>query len=82
MEKRFLAKHPHGMPFSHGVVITKRETFIILAGQCARDRHGPGRLLVGKGDIEAQTRQVFENIKRCSQKPAPRSRTSSSSPSS
>ena len=63
MDRRFLAKQPHGMPFSHGVVITKPEKFIILAGQCAWDRHGPGRQLVGKGDIEAQTRQVFENIK-------------------
>lgn len=63
MEKRFLAKQPHGMPFSHGVVITKPEKLIILAGQCAWDRHGPGRVLVGKGDMEAQTRQVFENIK-------------------
>lgn len=63
MEKRFLTKQPHGMPFSHGVVITKPEKFIILAGQCAWDRHGPDRKLVGPGDIEAQTRQVFENIK-------------------
>jgi len=63
MEKRFLTRQPSAMPFSHGVVIAKPEKFIILSGQVAFDRHGPERQLVGKDDIAAQTRQVFENIK-------------------
>lgn len=35
---------------------------VYVAGQLARDAQGNP---VGKGDIVAQTRQVFENIKRC-----------------
>ena len=35
---------------------------VYLAGQLARDAQGN---LVGTGDILAQTRQVFENIKEC-----------------
>ncbi len=35
---------------------------VYLAGQLARDAQGN---LVGTGDILAQTRQVFENIKKC-----------------
>jgi len=38
----------------------KKEVF--LAGQLARDAQGN---LVGAGDIRAQTRQVFENLKMC-----------------
>jgi len=63
MEKRYLTKQPHAMPFSHGIIITKPEKFIFLAGQCAWDRQGPDRKLVGPGNIEVQTRQVYENIK-------------------
>ena len=64
MEKKYLVKQaPHPWPFSHGVVISKPEKIIILPGQVAYDRHGPNRKLVGAVDIEAQTRQVFENIK-------------------
>jgi enamine deaminase RidA (YjgF/YER057c/UK114 family) len=64
VERRFLTKQaPHKWPFSHGVIITRPEKFIALAGQVAYDRQGPGRQLVGPGDIEVQTRQVFENIK-------------------
>jgi hypothetical protein len=58
VDKRFLTKQPGPSPFSHGVVITRPEKFIILSF----DRHGPGRQLVGGGDLAAQTRQVFENI--------------------
>ncbi|MFQ5913247.1 MAG: RidA family protein [Nitrospinota bacterium] len=35
---------------------------VYLAGQTSVDANGN---LVGKGDIEAQARQVFENIKKC-----------------
>lgn len=64
MEKRYLVKQvPSKWPFSHGVVIKNPGTLIILAGQVAFDRHGPGRQLVGKGDLAAQTRQAIENTK-------------------
>ena len=33
-----------------------------IAGQTSVDEHGN---LVGKGDIEAQTRQVFKNLQKC-----------------
>ena len=35
---------------------------IYIAGQTAVDENGNP---VGKGDIEAQTRQVFKNLQRC-----------------
>ncbi|MBI2881118.1 MAG: RidA family protein [Candidatus Tectomicrobia bacterium] len=35
---------------------------VYVAGQLALDANGS---LVGKGDIQAQTRQVFENIQKC-----------------
>jgi 2-iminobutanoate/2-iminopropanoate deaminase len=35
---------------------------VFIAGQLARDAQG---ILVGKGDIVAQTRMVFENLKIC-----------------
>jgi len=34
-----------------------------VAGQCSFDSFGPGRKLVGEGNVEAQTRQAIENIK-------------------
>lgn len=35
---------------------------VYIAGQTSVDEHGN---LVGKGDIEAQTRQVFKNLQKC-----------------
>lgn len=71
MQVKYLAKQgtaygtsPHPWPFSHGAVVTRPEKLIILAGQCGFDRLGPNRKLVGEGDVEAQTRQVFESIKK------------------
>jgi enamine deaminase RidA (YjgF/YER057c/UK114 family) len=64
MEKRFLTKQaPHAWPFSHGVVVSRPGRVITLAGQVGYDRHGPDRKLVGPGDVGAQARQAFENIK-------------------
>ena len=48
---------PHG--YSH-VVVTEPGKLIFLSGQVATDRDGH---LVGKGDLHAQTVQVFENLK-------------------
>jgi len=46
--------------YSHVVMGTGR--FVAVAGQLAVDEDGG---LVGKGDAEAQARQVFENLRRC-----------------
>jgi enamine deaminase RidA (YjgF/YER057c/UK114 family) len=45
--------------FAHVVKIGKQ---IYIAGQTSVDDKGN---LVGKGDIEAQTRQVFKNLQKC-----------------
>ena len=45
--------------FSH---VCRIGNMVFVAGQTPVDAGGN---LVGKGDIEAQTRQVFENIKKC-----------------
>ncbi len=46
-----------GVGYSH---VAKVGPMLYLAGQIALDREGR---LVGKGDIEAQTRQVYANIR-------------------
>lgn len=48
---------PHG--YSHVVVVRSGRT-VYLAGQVPLDRNGA---LVGVGDLAAQTKQVFENMK-------------------
>ena len=48
---------PHG--YSHVVVVRSGRT-VYLAGQVPLDRTGT---LVGAGDLSAQTKQVFENMK-------------------
>ncbi len=45
--------------YSQGI-LTKPGRLLFIAGQTASDKDGN---VVGKGDIEAQARQVFENIK-------------------
>lgn len=45
--------------FAH---VARNGRHVYVAGQTAMDASGN---LVGKGDVEAQTRQVFENIRRC-----------------
>ena len=54
---------PEGLAPAHGythVVVAKPGQLIILSGQLANNPQGQ---LVGKGDLKAQTIQVFENIK-------------------
>src|SRR5262249_50071516 len=64
MECKFLTKQaPHLFPFSHGVIVPSPGRLILLSGQVGYDRHGPDRKLVGPGDVAAQARQAFENIK-------------------
>lgn len=62
MEKSYL--QPGNVPkpagdYSQGVKV-KGGSLVVISGQVAWDVQGN---LVGKGDIRAQTRQVFENIK-------------------
>lgn len=45
--------------YSH-VVVAKPGRLVFIAGQVANDPQGR---LVGKGDLKAQTKQVFENLK-------------------
>ena len=47
---------PPGGRYTH---VVKSGNLVFLAGQTAVDRDGN---IVGKGDIEAQARQVFQNI--------------------
>ncbi|MFJ7159070.1 RidA family protein [Streptomyces sp. NPDC101118] len=49
-----------GTGYSHTVWGTGR--FVAVSGQCALDEKGE---VVGAGDAGAQTRQVFENLRRC-----------------
>jgi len=48
-----------GNGYTH-VVVTSPGKLVFIAGQVARDKQGN---LVGKGDLRAQTVQVFENLK-------------------
>ncbi len=48
-----------GAGYSH-VVVTSPGKLVFISGQVARDKQGN---LVGKGDLRAQTVQVFENLK-------------------
>jgi len=62
MEKTYL--QPNNVPkpagdYSQGLKV-KGGTLVVISGQVAWDAQGN---LVGKGDLEAQTRQVFENLK-------------------
>jgi reactive intermediate/imine deaminase len=46
--------------YSQGLKVKKEGTLVVISGQVAWDTQGN---LVGKGDITAQARQVFENLK-------------------
>jgi 2-iminobutanoate/2-iminopropanoate deaminase len=55
------AVHPPVGTYSHAVcVATADGTWIYVSGQVALDAEGT---LVGAGDMKAQTRQVFENLR-------------------
>ncbi len=62
MEKKIIEseklRKPHAI-YSHAVKV-KAGYLLFTKGTTARDQQGN---LVGKGDIKAQTRQIFENIK-------------------
>jgi len=54
---------PEGIAPASGythVVVTGPRKLVFISGQVARDKQGN---LVGKGDLRAQTVQVFENLK-------------------
>ena len=55
---------PKGMadPRPRFAQVVKHGKLIYVAGQTSVDANGQ---LVGKGDIEAQTRQVLQNIQKC-----------------
>ena len=60
MEKQYI--NPPGMPVLPGfsqVVTAEGGKAVFIAGQVALDEKGE---LVGKGDLQAQTQQVFKNI--------------------
>jgi len=62
MEKTYLQPKTVPKPagdYSQGLMV-KGGTLVVISGQVAWDFNGN---LVGKGDIKAQTKQVFENLK-------------------
>jgi len=59
-EKRFLSPNTLSKPFGYShVVDSPAERIVYISGQVPLDSEGQ---LVGEGDFEAQTRQVFENL--------------------
>jgi reactive intermediate/imine deaminase len=61
-EKRFLTPATLSPPFGYShVVEAPAGTIVYVSGQVPLDAEGQ---LVGEGDFEAQTRQVFENLTR------------------
>jgi reactive intermediate/imine deaminase len=61
-EKRFLTPATLSPPFGYShVVEAPARTIVYISGQVPLDAEGQ---LVGEGDFEAQTRQVFENLTR------------------
>jgi reactive intermediate/imine deaminase len=61
-EKRFLSPDTLSPPFGYShVVDSPVDRIVYLSGQVPLNRDGQ---LVGEGDFEAQTRQVFENLTR------------------
>lgn len=63
-------------PYSPG---TKAGKAVYVSGTLALDSNG---VLVGEGDVKAQTRHILETIKSVLERPAARSRTSPSTTSS
>jgi reactive intermediate/imine deaminase len=58
--RRFLSPETLPPPFGYSHVVDVRAGRVIyVSGQVPLDREGQ---LVGEGDLEAQTRQVFENL--------------------
>lgn len=62
-DKQTIFRNPQSMPPANGytqVVEVRNGRTIYVSGQVAMNQNGE---LVGPGDLAAQTRQVFENIK-------------------
>ncbi|KNB50166.1 RidA family protein [Streptomyces caatingaensis] len=55
---------PDGVASGNGYahVVAGAGRFVAVSGQVALDERGR---VVGEGDVAAQTRQVFENLRRC-----------------
>ena len=61
-ERRFLSPDTLSPPFGYShIVDAPAERIVYISGQVPLDSAGQ---LVGEGDFEAQTRQVFENLAR------------------
>src|SRR5437763_17056668 len=61
-ERLFLSPQTMPPPFGYShVVDSPAERIVYISGQVPLDREGQ---LVGEGDFDAQTRQVFENLTR------------------
>jgi reactive intermediate/imine deaminase len=61
-EKRFLSPDSLPAPFGYSHIVDSRaERIVYISGQVPLDSDGQ---LVGEGDFEAQTRQVFVNLNR------------------
>ena len=61
-ERRFLSPQTMPPPFGYSHVVDSPATRIVyISGQVPLDSDGQ---LVGEGDFEAQTRQVFQNLTR------------------
>ena len=61
-EKRFLSPDTMAPPFGYShVVDSPADRIVYISGQVPLDGDGQ---LVGEGDFEAQTRQVFQNLTR------------------
>jgi len=61
-EKRFLSPDTLPAPFGYShVVDSPADRIVYISGQVPLDAEGQ---LVGEGDFEAQTRQVFQNLTR------------------
>ncbi len=61
-EKRFLSPDTLAAPFGYShVVDSPAGRIVYISGQVPLDGDGQ---LVGEGDFQAQTRQVFENLRR------------------
>jgi reactive intermediate/imine deaminase len=62
-DKQLIFRNPQSMPPTNGytqVVEVRNGRTVYVSGQVAINQNGE---LVGQGDLAAQTRQVFENIK-------------------
>ena len=62
LPREIIQPDAHWDPSPHFSHVSRFGNLVFIAGQTPMDAEGN---LVGKGDIESQTRQVFENIEKC-----------------